>query len=384
MPSSQNPVEPQTPMMAYQARVRDGALKPDPAQEAAAQALQKLYENIIGTPQKPGHKWLAGLRRKSAKVEAPAQGLYIHGAVGRGKTMLMDIFYHALPASMRKRRVHFHAFMIDVHNYLHERREIGDFGDGVDGALPSLALRLAEQADVLCFDEFHVTDVADAMILGRLFTALFDRGVVVVATSNWPPDRLYEGGLQRDRFLPFIDLLKRRLQVVHLDFGIDYRTQFLASRGTYFWPLGDVTKAAMDELFAQLTDAAPSQEDIITVKGREIVAPQVAKGAARFSFAQLCERPHGAEDYLAIAQRYGTVFLESVPKMAYDRRNEAKRLMTLIDALYENNTKLIVSADAPPDKLYYGHDHGFEFQRTVSRLQEMQSEAYFRKSSRAA
>jgi cell division protein ZapE len=198
----------------------------------------------------------------------------------------------------------------------------------------------------------------------------------VVATSNWPPEKLYEGGLQRDRFIPFIDLLKKKLEIIHLDSPADYRTQFLQSEGTYFWPLGEATTRKADEVFAGLTDHTPPAEEHLHVKGRVITIQAVAKSVARFTFAQLCENPHGAEDYLAIAQNYKTVFLENIPKIGYDRRNEAKRLMIFIDALYENGTKLIVTADAPPDRLYRGHDHEFEFQRTVSRLLEMQSEDY--------
>lgn len=293
--------------------------------------------------------------------------------------MLMDLFFNAVPDDIPKRRVHFHAFMIEVHDYIHARREDDDFDDGIDGVLPALAARIAEKSRVLCFDEFHVTDVADAMILGRLFTALFGHGVAVVATSNWPPDKLYEGGLQRDRFLPFIELLKARLEVVRLDGPTDYRTQLLQTEGTYFWPLGAGTKARADDVFVKLTGAAAAAEEQLVVKGRAI--PVFAAGrVARFTFAQLCENPHGAEDYLTIARTYKTVFLENIPKIGYDRRNEAKRLMILIDALYENRTNLVVTADAPPDKLYRGDDHGFEFQRTVSRLQEMQSDGYLRKN----
>jgi cell division protein ZapE len=216
------------------------------------------------------------------------------------------------------------------------------------------------------------------MILGRLFTALFEWEVIIVATSNWPPDRLYEGGLQRDRFLPFIELLKNKMDVIYLDSPNDYRTLFLQTEGSYFFPLGDNSSAKVRELFIRLTDGTAPHEDILQVKGRDIHVVS-AKGVAWFTFSQLCEQPLGAEDYLKIAHSYHTVFLENVPKLNYDRRNEAKRLMTLIDALYENHIRLIVTADAPPDKLYLGQDHGFEFQRTVSRLVEMQSEEYLKK-----
>ena len=294
--------------------------------------------------------------------------------------MLMDLFYESLPPEVSKRRDHFHAFMIHVHDYLHARRQDSVGGEGVDQALPMLARRIADQARVLCFDEFHVTDVADAMLLGRLFEGLFDLGVVVVATSNWAPDRLYEGGLQRDRFLPFIALLQQRMEVVHLDSPVDYRTRFLMQDGSYFWPLGAETTRRMNTVFNHLTGDALPYEDEIEVKGRVIKVRAVKKGVARFDFAQLCEQPHGAEDYLEITKRYHTVFLEGVPTLAYDRRNEAKRLMILIDVLYEARTKLVMSADGPPDKLYRGHDHGFEFQRTISRLQEMQSGEYLSKT----
>lgn len=360
---------PENLVQIHSQRLKTGALKPDAAQARALDSLQRLYESLM--QKQTGMKFL---RRKQDRLK----GIYLWGCVGRGKSMLMDLFYATLPEDIKKRRVHFHAFMIEVHDYIHSRREEDDFDDGIDGVLPALASRIAEKTKVLCFDEFHVTDVADAMILGRLFTALFEKGLVVVATSNWPPSDLYKGGLQRDRFLPFIDLLKERLEVIHLDSPTDYRTQFLQSEGTYFWPLGSATAERANEVFVKLTDGALVTEEILTVKGRQIPA-RAAKGVARFTFAQLCENPHGAEDYIAIAKKYRTVFLENIPKIAYDRRNEAKRLMILIDALYENHTRLVVTADAPPDKLYRGDDHGFEFQRTVSRLQEMQSEAYLRK-----
>lgn len=363
----------QAPRDSYNRKLKDGDLTADPLQDRAVDSLSRLYGDILSSG--AHKKW-----KFWEKKEVP-KGLYIYGSVGRGKSMLMDLFYECLPSNILKRRVHFHAFMIEVHDYFHERRSNDDIAAGVDALVPSLAERIAERSRVLCFDEFHVTDVADAMILGRLFTALFDRGVVVVATSNWPPDRLYEGGLQRDRFLPFIALLKDRLEIIHLDGDKDYRAQCLQEDGTYFWPLGSKTQAQLDKVFAHLTDGAEPYEDMLEVKGRKIPVSRVAKGAARFTFAELCEQPHGAEDYLKIAHTFPVVFLEGVPKLAYDRRNEAKRLMTLIDALYESGTKLVVSADAPADKLYKGRDHGFEFERTVSRLLEMQSKKYLEKDA---
>jgi cell division protein ZapE len=351
----------------YQSRIDDGQLKPDAIQGRAVKVLGRLYDEIVAP--KPKRRWFA-------KKAAPVRGVYMYGGVGRGKSMLMDLFYDALPDGITKSRVHFHAFMIEVHDYIHSRREHDGISEGVDMALPLFAARIAEHAKVLCFDEFHVTDVADAMILGRLFTALFERGVIVVATSNWEPDSLYKGGLQRDRFLPFIELLKARLEVVHLNSPTDYRTQFLMQEGSYFWPLGTETTRQLNAVFNLLTDNALPRPDEIKVKGRVIPVDVAAKGVGRFSFAQLCEQPHGAEDYLAIAARFHTVFLGGVPKLGYDRRNEAKRLMILVDALYEASVRLVVGAEALPDKLYQGHDHAFEFDRTISRLSEMQSADY--------
>ncbi len=366
----------QSPQTLYKQRLADTSLRADPVQERCIDALERLYQEIMaarGAPKANFFQRITGLG--ATKSEAPL-GVYMHGGVGRGKSMLMDLFYSCLPDDMRKSRVHFHKFMIDVHDYINTRRDNEGGREGVDATLPLLAERLAEKSRILCFDEFHVTDVTDAMILGRLFTALFDRGVIVVATSNWEPDRLYEGGLQRERFLPFIDLVKRKMEVVFLDSPTDYRAETLAKEGSYFTPLGDMTDRTMDHVFAKLTDNAPIDRESFEVKGRRIEVEQVAYGVARFSFAQLCEQPHGAEDYLEIARRYSTVFIERVPKMGYDRRNEVVRLMKLIDALYEGHVNVVISADAVPEKLYAGKDHAFEFERTISRLQEMQSEDY--------
>ncbi len=359
-----------TPLDIYKQKLNKGEIQSDPAQLHAAQVLDNLYLDIVKSKSK---KWYAGLLHKKSDV---TRGVYIYGGVGRGKSMLMDLFFSVLPETLQKRRVHFHEFMIETHDYFHDRRQDEDFGVGIDGLLPSYACRIAETSRVLCFDEFHVTDVADAMILGRLFTALFEQGVLVVATSNWAPDDLYKGGLQRDRFLPFIELLKSHMQVVHLDSPTDYRTQFNGTGEYYLCPVNEFTDRKMDVLFKRLTQDAPAVSEVLKVKGREIEVAEAAAGVARFTFQQLCEQPHGAEDFIKIAETYHTVFLENVRKMGYDRRNEAKRFMTLIDALYENKTKVIISAAAPPERLYYGHDHAFEFERTISRLQEMQSAEY--------
>lgn len=364
------------PLSVYKEKLAAGDLSPDPEQEKAVASLQRLYGELMEAHDAPRQNFFQKITGfGQMKKEAPL-GVYMFGGVGRGKSMLMDLFFDCLPDDIRKSRVHFHKFMIDVHDYIHTRRESDGIREGVDATLPLLAERIAERSRVLCFDEFHVVDVADAMILGRLFTALFDRGVVMVATSNWAPDRLYEGGLQRDRFLPFIALLKKKLNVVHLDSETDYRKETHMEEGNYFYPLGAASKGRVDDVFADLAAGEVPEAQQLEVKGRIIPVKSAANGAARFTFSQLCEQPLGAEDYLSIAQAYSTVFIEGIPKMGYDRRNEAKRLMNLIDALYEAHTQVVILADAPPNRLYHGHDHSYEFERTISRLIEMQSSEY--------
>lgn len=365
-----------SPLQVYEAKLAEGDLKPDPVQAEAVRALNGLYCLLIEEANAPKKSFFQRLTSRADEDEF-IKGLYMYGGVGRGKSMLMDLFYECLPDMIKARRVHFHEFMIEVHDYINTRSRMREGPKGiVDQALPSLAGLIARQSRVLCFDEFHVVDITDAMILGRLFKILFEHDVVVVATSNWAPDDLYKNGLQRERFLPFINLLKSRVEAVHLDTPHDYRTQKIAIEGAYFTPLNHTVKAQMDKIFEALTHGTKPHRDVITVKGRDIEVKKVAKGVARFTFAQLCERPYGAEDYLAIARRYHTVFLEGIPSLTYDRRNEAKRLMNLIDALYEARVRVIISASAPPDQLYRGKDHAYEFERTVSRLIEMQSEGY--------
>lgn len=361
------------PLTLYRRHRREGALKHDMAQELAAEKLQSLhnalrhYEPSMG---RSGWKDRLGLGRRKAD---PPQGLYMFGGVGRGKSMLMDLFFQEATVAA-KQRVHFHAFMAEVHDRLHAWRQKTK-GSKAD-PLPELAAELAEEAWLLCFDEFHVVNIADAMILARLFTVLFELGVVVVATSNFPPDRLYENGLQRDRFLPFIELLKARLDVLELDGGLDYRLARLREMDVYHTPLGEAAEAELDEAFARLTEGAEVTAETLTVKGRNIAVPAAARGVARFGFAELCEQPLGAEDYLTLARRYHTLVLSGVPALGAERRNEARRFMTLIDALYEHRVKLIVSAAAEPDALYPEGAEAFEFQRTASRLSEMRSRDY--------
>lgn len=362
------------PLTQYRDLVTAKVLDADPVQAKAVAVLQELFATVLRDKDRAKPSLFKRLLKKDQTP--PIKGVYMHGGVGRGKSMLMELFYDTVPSHISKRRVHFHEFMIGVHNYIHAASNDQAEGGTVDQALPHLAEDIAAESRLLCFDEFHVTDITDAMILGRLFNILFQKGVIVVATSNWAPDDLYKGGLQRERFLPFIDVLKSHVTTVHLDSPHDYRAETVQVDGTFFTPLNANTTKAMDAVFARRIGAEKPQAESFVVKGREITVRAAAKGVARFTFAQLCERPHGAEDYLEIARRYHTVFLENIPRLGYDRRNEVKRLMNLIDALYEARVKVYISAAKPAERLYMGHDHAYEFERCVSRLLEMQSAGY--------
>lgn len=367
-----------TPLDRYHAQLAARQLDPDPMQEAAAQSLTRLYHDVLHFEENR-KGWKQKVRFLMPRQMMP-RGIYLHGPVGRGKSMMMDIFYDSIPLAIKKRRVHFHQFMIEVHDYIHSHRMSDGVLEDMDAALPALATVISNRSRVLCFDEFHVVDVVDAMILSRLFTAILDQGITVVMTSNWPPEDLYLGGLQRERFLPFIRLVKERMEVITIDSPVDYRARKLKEMSVYFAPLGPESTKRADDLFESLIKGADSYPDLIEVKGRTIQVPVAAQGVARFSFAQLCERPLGAEDYLAIAKRYHTIFLENIPRLGYDRRNEAKRLMTLVDVLYDSHRNLVITAEELPQKLYTGHDHAFEFQRTLSRLIEMQTEGYLNRT----
>lgn len=367
------------PRSEYRARRKSGELAFDAAQSLAVEKLQSLHHAIRGYQPASGlgsWKERFGLSRRTGN---PPQGLYIFGGVGRGKSMLMDLFFYTAPVE-KKRRVHFHAFMQEVHSRLNVQRQNDEIqrrnGERNGDPILALAQSFAEDAWLLCFDEFQVLDITDAMILGRLFEALFNAGVVIVVTSNWPPSDLYKDGLQRGLFLPFIHLIEEKLDLLELDGRIDHRLESMRLMNVYVDSGLPGSFEELQKCFRRLTNGGHANPDKILVHGREVDIPAVADGVALAAFADLCERNLGAADYLAIAQRYHTLVLSGIPKLGIEKRNEAKRLVTLIDALYEHNVKLICSAEAPPEKLYAGGDGAFEFKRTASRLAEMQTEKY--------
>jgi cell division protein ZapE len=360
----------------YAARVAAGKIERDSAQQAIVDRLAQL-ENELGerrlARKSSSLGWLFGSREA-----APIKGLYIFGDVGRGKTMLMDLFFAASSVA-RKRRVHFHEFMTEVHERVHALRQKAKLEEiGGEDPIGVAAAAIAQETQLLCFDEFHVTDIADAMILGRLFKRLFELGLVVVATSNVPPTELYKDGLNRALFLPFIALIEEHMEVRQLNARTDFRLEKLAGVPVWYVPADRAAEAALDEAWRRLTSGHAGEPQDLVIKGRTVRVPCAAMGVARFSFQDLCQQPLAAAEYLKIAREYHTVVLDHVAVMDYDRRNEAKRFIILIDTLYDNAVKLVASAEAEPDALYYATD-GFEvgeFKRTASRLIEMRSEAY--------
>jgi cell division protein ZapE len=352
-------------LSAYEILIAAGELRPDPEQRAAAARLDALSAELE-------HPKTTGFFRRKA---VPARGVYLWGGVGRGKSMLMDLFFAHTDVA-RKRRVHFGEFMLEVHERIaaERRKELGD-------PIPPVAEALAQEARLLAFDEMMVTNSPDAMILSRLFTALIEGGVTVVTTSNREPSDLYKNGLNREHFLPFVALIRQRLDVLALNGPVDYRRDRLGQQDTWLVPNGPDATAQLSAAFFRLTDYPPEDRahvpsEDLTVQGRILHVPKSLKGVAVFSFKRLCGEARGSADYLAIARKYHTVILVGVPVLGPDNRNEAARFVGLIDALYEHKVKLLAAADAQPDALYPTGDGAFEFQRTVSRLEEMRSEDY--------
>jgi cell division protein ZapE len=359
----------------YRRLVETGGIRNDAAQEKAVAALDRLIGEIASSRLASKSSALGWLFARRQDRKTPVKGLYIHGGVGTGKTMLMDMFFGLVP-SRRKRRAHFNDFMTDIHDRIDAHRKALKRGEAKgDDPIPPVASAIAEEARVLCFDEFTVTDIADAMILSRLFSALFAQGVVLVATSNVAPADLYRDGLNRQLFLPFIDLLEEYVHVLRLDSGIDYRQEKLSRLPVYLAPLGAETDRRMDEAWKIAANGDAEAPVGLTVKGRTVHVPRAVRDVARFSFADLCEKPHGARDFLAIAARFHTIFIDHVPVLEQARRNETKRFILLIDTLYDRHARIVVSAEAEPEKLYAGKrgTEAFEFERTASRLVEMQS-----------
>jgi cell division protein ZapE len=362
----------------YAALVAAGEVEHDRAQADVVALLSRLETRLARHRLARKSSSLGWMFNGRGQDDGPIKGLYLYGDVGRGKTMLMDLFFASSPV-VRKRRVHFHEFMVDVHERIHDwrqRRRLGEVS-GEDPIAP-VAAELAELAWLLCFDEFHVTDIADAMILGRLFRRLFEHGVVVVATSNVAPHELYRDGLNRSLFLPFIALIEERMDVVRLAARTDFRLEKLGDAPVWHVPADAAAQAALDGAWRSLTAGNAAAPRELLVKGHVVHVPRAAMGAARFSFADLCAQPLGPEDYLKIAHEFHTLVLDRIPVMGYAQRNEAKRFIALIDTLYDHTVKLVASAEAAPTALYQASE-GFEaqeFKRTSSRLTEMGSRSY--------
>ena len=358
----------------YAALVAAGELRPDPDQQAAVKLLEKLADELAETRNRGSLIW-----RLAGRMKEPPAGIYMWGGVGRGKSMLMDLAFHSIPYAP-KRRVHFHEFMLEVHERLRVERakEQGD-------PIPPVAKAIAAEAKLLCFDEMVINNSADAMILSRLFSQLLEAGVTIITTSNRPPKDLYLNGLNRDLFLPFIALIERELVVVPLNGPTDYRLHRLGGMPTWYVPNGPEATAALREAFFRLTDYPPEDsanvpsEDLKLGGGRILHVPKSLKGVAVFSFRRLCGEARGAPDYLAVARHFHTVIMVGIPRLGPENRNEAARFVTLIDSLYEHKVKLLAAADAEPQDLYLKGDGAFEFERTASRLLEMQSAEYMAK-----
>jgi len=367
-----------TPTMLYQQALDAGDYQPDAVQRQTVEALTVIQQALIERERSTPVAESRGLRgrlqsllgKPAAKPQEPVQGLYMWGGVGRGKTWLMDLFFHSIP-SERKLRLHFHRFMLRVQEELVALQ-------GQENPLEIIADGFKKEADVLCFDEFFVSDITDAMLLGTLLQALFARGITLVSTSNIPPDNLYHNGLQRARFLPVIDLIKRYCTVMNVDAGIDYRLRTLTQAGLYFTPMTTETRQRMDEMFAKLAGSVGEINPVLEINHRPLPALCSSGGVLAVEFAVLCEEARSQLDYIALSRRYHTVFLHHVKKMDTLNENTARRFLALVDEFYERHVKLIISAELSMFEIYQGDHLKFEYQRCLSRLQEMQSEDYLR------
>lgn len=363
---------PTTLVDTYNHLVEENKVKRDPAQEKVLEKLQKIQHKL--TDYLPKHEQSLFQRLFNTKDSEPIKGLYIYGGVGRGKSMLMDLYYQNSKI-VKKRRVHFHAFMIEVHERLHEFRKTHD---DAEDPIAHVAKDIAEDAWLFCFDEMHVNDIADAMVIARLFEHLFKFGVILVTTSNRHPNELYKNGLQREHFIPFIELLKHHVDIVELVSQHDYRLQKMQNMGqTYFYPLGSDADKFMQSTFEDMIHEMDIIPQTLHVQGRELTLQQTAGDILLTSFKELCEQPLGSADYIEIANEFSTVLLKDVPRLRKEHRNEAKRFVMLIDELYEHKVKFICSAEVKANALYTEGKESFEFERTVSRLIEMQSEPYW-------
>jgi cell division protein ZapE len=369
---------PDTFSTRYAALIAAGEIEADSGQAMLAAQMSALAHRLDQRRMARKSSSLGWLFAKRQQASPPLKGLYVYGEVGRGKTMLMDLFF-ATSVVKRKRRVHFHEFMADVHERVHGyRQEIKNGTLLEQDPILRAAAAIAEETWLLCFDEFHVTDIADAMILGRLFTRLFELGIVVLATSNLAPGELYKDGLNRGLFLPFIALLQRHCEIFRLDARIDFRLEKLTGMPTWYVPADAAAEAALDEAWRRLAGEHAGSPHELVVKGHIVRVPKTAMGIARFSFDDLCAQPLAAADYLKIAHEFHTIVLDRIPVMDHARRNEAKRFIILIDTLYDNGVKLLASAQAQPDALYTATEgyEANEFKRTASRLIEMRSQSY--------
>ena len=353
----------------YKARLSAGDLHPDPAQQAALGVLQDFAVRLKNYQPRP----LTLLDRLLGRKFTAPRGLYLFGDVGRGKSMLMDLFFDAVTVA-KKRRVHFHQFMLEMHERLHHLQSAN-----APDILPRVAKEIAAETSLLCFDEFHVGNIADAMILGRLFESLFEAGVVVVSTSNWPPDMLYKNGLQRERFLPFIGLIKKHMEIYCLNGEVDHRFEQTQKLSRVFYPLSGENTVALQNIFHCLTDNADPEPFVLPVQGRKLRVTHAAKGVGFFNFSELCETALGSADYLALAENLHTILIDKVSCFSVEKRNETTRFINLVDALYEAKTQLYLATETALENLAPQGELNFPFQRTLSRLMEMQGEEYRKK-----